>query len=86
MTQDKMRKIITAIVSACTLFLTLLSAFLIYQWATIAVYDHRIDRVAKENAALEEAIKEGEEYVEYLEQPLIKDWLAFEYGFIEGNK
>ena len=86
MTQDKMRRIITAIVSACTVLFTLLSAFLIYQWITIAVYDKRIEAIEKENAALEQEIEEKGEYAEYLETPLGKDWLAFQEGFIKENK
>ena len=44
MTQDKMRKLITAAVVAATSLLVFLSAFLIYQWITIAVYYNRIKK------------------------------------------
>lgn len=86
MTQEKMRRIITACVSAATLLLTCLSLYLAYQWITIAVYNHRIDKLEKENAALEQQIAEDSEYAEYLETPIGKDWLAFEEGFVRENK
>ena len=86
MTQDKMRRIITACVSAATLLLTCLSIYLAYQWITIAVFNHRIDKLEKENAALEEQIAEDSEYAEYLETPIGKDWLACEEGFVRENQ
>ncbi len=86
MTQDKMRRIITACVSAATLLLTCLSIYLAYQWITIAVFNHRIDKLEKENAALEQQIAEDSEYAEYLETPIGKDWLAFEEGFVRENQ
>lgn len=86
MTQDKMRRIITACVSAATLLLTCLSIYLAYQWITIAVFNHRIDKLEKENTALEEQIAEDSEYAEYLETPIGKDWLAFEEGFVRENQ
>ena len=86
MTQEKMRRIITACVSAATLLLTCLSLYLAYQWITIAVFNHRIDKLEKENAALEQQIAEDSEYAEYLETPIGKDWLAFEEGFVRENQ
>lgn len=86
MTQEKMRRIITACVSAATLLLTCLSLYLAYQWITIAVFNHRIDKLEKENAALEQKIAEDSEYAEYLETPIGKDWLAFEEGFVRENQ
>lgn len=86
MTQEKMRRIITACVSAATLLLTCLSIYLAYQWITIAVFNHRIDKLKAENAALEQQIAEDSEYAEYLETPIGKDWLAFEEGFVRENK
>ena len=86
MTQDKMRRIITACVSAATLLLTCLSLYLAYQWITIAVFNHRIDKLEKENSALEQQIAEDSEYAEYLETPIGKDWLAFEEGFVRENQ
>ncbi|MBQ8395048.1 MAG: hypothetical protein IJX49_05690 [Clostridia bacterium] len=86
MTQEKMRRIITACVSAATLLLTCLSIYLAYQWITIAVFNHRIEKLEAENAALEQQIAEDSEYAEYLETPIGKDWLAFEEGFVRENQ
>ena len=86
MTQEKMRRIITACVSAATLLLTCLSLYLAYQWITIAVFNHRIDKLEKENSALEQQIAEDSEYADYLETPIGKDWLAFEEGFVRENQ
>ena len=41
MTQDKMRKVITASVSAATVLFVLLFSYLVYQWVTLAVLDKR---------------------------------------------
>lgn len=54
MTQDKMRRLITACVSAATVLLVFLLGFLIYQWISIANLDKRIEAYDKEIAALEE--------------------------------
>ena len=58
MTQDKMRKIITACVSAATVLLVFLTCFLIYQWITIAVYNNRIEKLEKANAEIAERNEE----------------------------
>ena len=51
MTQDKMRKVITACVSAATVLLVFLMSFLIYQWISIGVYNRKIDKVEAKIAA-----------------------------------
>ncbi len=86
MTQDKMRRIITACVSAATLLFVILVAFLVYQWITGAVLDNRIEKLQKANAELEEINNELNNYANYLETPIGKDWLAFQEGFVKDNK
>ena len=86
MTQDKMRRIITACVSAATVLLVFLFGFLCYQWITRAVLNERTDRLEKEIAALEQSNSELEDYAAYLETDMGKDWLAFQMGFVKGNK
>ena len=54
MTQDKMRKVIAACVSAATVLLVTLLSVLVYQWVTMAVLDKRIATVEAEIAQLEE--------------------------------
>ena len=86
MTQEKMRKVITACVSAATVLLVFLTCFLVYQWITIAVYNNRIDKLEKANAEIAQRNEELGEYADYLETPLGKDWLAFQNGFVNGDK
>ena len=86
MTQDKMRRIITACVSAATLLLAFLSICLAYQWVKIAVLNHRIDKLEKENVMLEQKNEEDSEFADYLESEIGKEWLAFQEGFIRENK
>ena len=50
------------------------------------MFNHRIDKLEKENAALEQQIAEDSEYADYLETDLGKEWLAFEEGFVRENK
>ncbi len=56
MTQEKMRKIITACVSAATVLLVLLFSFLVYQWITIAVKNDKIKKVEQEIQAIQQQI------------------------------
>ncbi len=79
MTQDKMRKIITACVSAATVLFILLLSYLIYQWVTLSVLDKREKQLIEENKRLEQAIEDGEITAEWYE--LHKDWLAFRDGW-----
>jgi cell division protein FtsL len=86
MTQEKLRRVVTAaVVAGTTLFVILLSV-LIYQWITIAVYDKRIEEINEEIAALEQDIAEDERNLDYYSSDLGKFWLAIEKGFVEGNK
>lgn len=86
MTQEKMRRIITACVSAATVLLVFLLSFLIYQWIKIAVLNKKIKKAEAENAKYEEIIAQGEETAEYYESVLGKEWLAFQEGFVRENK
>ena len=65
MTQEKMRKVITACVSAATVLLMLLFGYLIYQWRTMWVSDKRIESLEMEIAQLEEILARGEDDLEY---------------------
>ena len=87
MTQDKMRKIITAVVvAATTLFVILLSA-LIYGWIKIGVLSNREQKLEQEIAELEQQISAGEADAAWAEGPG-KLWLALEQGWIfqQGDK
>ena len=85
MTQDKMRKLITAgVVAATTLFVFLL-AVLVYQWITIGVQNNRIDRLSAGKQAMQKQIDEGGELADYYEGQG-KFWLALEQGWIQAEK
>ena len=85
MTQDKMRKVITASVSAATVLFVLLFSYLVYQWVTLAVLDKREQELQLEIQRLEQKIEQGEEEAEYYESELGKNWLAIHQGWQAGE-
>ena len=78
MTQEKMRKVISACVSAATVLFVLLLSYLIYQWVTISVLNKRIAAAEAEVAYWQEIVDKGiedERYFgseEYLKQAIIE--------------
>ena len=85
MTQEMLRRVVTAaVVAGTTLFVVLLSV-LIYQIAVISVYNKRIAKIEDQNAALEQSIANKEEDLEYYSSELGKFWLAMEEGFVLGQ-
>lgn len=88
MTQEKMRKVITAVASAATMLLVVLLAVLIYQWITLGVQNKRIKEKKADIAAMEEIIAKGELDAEYFESVIGKEWLAIQDGWIhnQGDK
>ena len=78
MTQEKMRKVISACVSAATVLFVLLLSFLIYQWVTISVLNKRIAEAEAEVKKWEAIVARGEEderyfgSEEYLKQAIIE--------------
>ena len=81
MTQDKMRKIITACVSAATVLFLLLLSYLIYQWVTLSVLEKREQQLEKEIAEYTQAVEEGEEAARWWEEGPGRDWLTIKYGY-----
>lgn len=67
MTQEKMRKVITACVSAATVLLVLLLSYLIYQWVTIGVLNKRIAEAEAEVQYWQEIVDKGEADARYFE-------------------
>ncbi len=65
MTQEKMRKVITACVSAATVLLVFLLGYLIYQWISLGVQKKKIDEIEKQIAILDEQLKNAESDEEY---------------------
>ena len=86
MTQEKMRKIITACVSAGTLHLVVLLSVLIYQWIKIGVLNNKLKKAEAEEARLTEIIEKGEMALEYYESVMGKEWLAFQNGFVRPSQ
>ena len=65
MTQDKMRKLITAGVVAATALLVILLSVLVYQWIKIGVYNKRIEETENSIAYWEEQNQTAENDLEY---------------------
>lgn len=86
MTQDKMRKIITAGVAAATLLLVFLFSFLVYQGISIAILNKKIADQKAENQRYEEIIEQKKYDAEYYESVFGKEWLAFQEGFVRPEK
>ena len=86
MTQEKMRKVIAACVSAATVLLTMLLGYLIYQWVTMAVLDKRIDKLETEIAQLEQIIAMGEEDLDYYQSKFYLDQKLLELQMLQEKK
>ena len=87
MTQEKMRKVIAACVSAATVLLVTLLSYLIYQWVTMAVLDKRIEKLETEIKQLEEVVAKGEMDLEYYASELYLKEKALELQvLLEKNK
>ncbi len=85
MTQEKMRKMITAIVVAATLLLVILLSVLIYQWIKIGVYNKRIEKVKGDIAYYEQLNEKAENDLDYYTSDFYKQLGAYELGFINGQ-
>lgn len=85
MTQDKIRKIITACVVACTTLFVFLLGVLLYQWIAIGVYNNRIEKTQAEIDALATSAEEKGALADYYEDQG-RFWLALEQGWIKAEK
>ena len=87
MTQEKMRKLITAIAVAATLLLVILFSVLIYQWIKIGVYNKRIEKVQNDIAYYEQLNENDENRLDYYTSEFYKNFIAkYELGFVEPKK
>ena len=86
MTQDKMRRIITACAAAATVLFVLLFSYLIYQWITISVQKKREMQLNAEIAILDEKIGQSLEDADIYESVFWKEWAAIQLGFVSGDK
>lgn len=73
MTQDKMRRIITACVSAATVLVVFLLGFLIYQWITIAILNDKIEKVEQDIATEQTKMEQGLNDADYFKSEYYLD-------------
>ena len=85
MTQDKMRRIITACVSAATVLFVCLLAFLIYQWITIANLNTKIAEAEEAVAYWTEQNENAETDLEFYESELYLKWALGELEALKGK-
>ncbi len=86
MTQDKMRRIITACTAAVTALLVFLLTFLIYQWVTIASLNKKIDKTRAEITRLEEIVEQKKMDAEYFRSEAGLQQLYLQLIELEGKK
>ena len=85
MTENKMRKLITAgVVSATALFVFLLIV-LVYQWITIGVQNNRIEKLEASKIEIQAQIDQGGKLAEYYEGQG-KLWLALQQGWVQAQQ
>ena len=86
MTQDKLRRVITACVSAATALLVFLLGFLVYQWITIATLNKKIEKAEAEVAYWEQECAKSEGTADYYENEFYLKWALEELKLLEGKK
>ena len=87
MTQEKMRKVIAACVSAATVLLMMLFGYWIYQRVKINTLDYRINTLETEIARLEQEVATAEENLEYYQSKFYLDQKVLELQMLmEKNK
>lgn len=86
MTQDKMRKIITACTAAVTTLLVFLLTFIVYQWITIASLNKKIDRTRAEIARQEELLETQKGTLDYYKTEAGLQILYQKLMELEGKK
>ena len=86
MTQDKLRKVITACVSAATVLLVFLLGFLTYQWITIATLNKKISKAEAAVAYWERECEKSEGTADFYEDEFYLKWAIEELKLLEGKK
>ncbi len=89
MTQEKLRRVITACVSAATVLLVFLFGYLIFQWVSLGVQKNKINKLEKEIASLEMQLTAAEEQEEGYHDKFYLQWkldeLEQKKNLIEGK-
>lgn len=79
MTEEKMRKVIAACVSAATALLVTLFSVLVYQWVSMGIYNKRIDKLETEIAQLKQVVAQAKMDAEYYESEFYLTQKLVEY-------
>ena len=82
MTQEKLRRVVTAATVAGTLLVVGLLAVIGYQIIKVIVLNNRIKEVEKDIAAYEEEIEKGENDLNYYLSDLYLEEEAYKHHFI----
>ena len=85
MTQEKMRKVIAACISAATVLFVLLFAYLVYQWITLGVLNKRVAEAEDAVSYWEEQVEENEENAAYYESDFYRQWAYQEWLALQGE-
>lgn len=86
MTQEKLRRVVTAAVVACTILLVLLLGVIVYQAIKIKVLDNRIEDTKDKISEYQESIKKGENDLEYYESDVYQFLESIRLGLLENEK
>lgn len=85
MTQDKMRRVITACVSAGTILIVLLLSVLIYQWITIANLNAKEEIYEADIASYEQQLKQAKKDLTFYESELGINCLLIQQGYVKAQ-
>lgn len=86
MKQEKMRRIVTACVSACTVLFVLLLSFLVYQWIYKAQLDKKEKRLLAEIAYYEKLLEDQSDMLDYYESEYYLQKAYQELAALKGDK
>ena len=85
MTQEKMRKVIAACISAATVLFFLLFAYLVYQWVTLSVLNKRLEKAEDAVTRWEQKVNENQENAAYYESDFYRQWAYQEWLALQGE-
>lgn len=86
MNQEKMRRIVTACVSACTVLFVLLLSFLIYQWIYKAQLDKKEKKLLADIAYYESLLEDKSDMLKYYESEYYLEKAYQELAVLQGDK
>ncbi len=84
MTENKLRRIVTAVAVAGTCLLVFLTGFIVYQLVKIGTLDSREDKLKKEITKLEQTLEKGEKDLDYYESEWYLQNEAWKLGFVQN--